>query len=97
MARPSKKTVYERIEDQKNKIKETEELLVTLNEELQTLFTERDELEMRQLFEMMRSKGLTIDEALSKIGEDTSQIEDEKPSKPKNKKADKEVIEITEE
>lgn len=67
MARTSKKSVYERIEDQKAKIKETEELLVTLNEELQTLNLEKDDLEMRQLLEAMKSKGLTIDEALLKL------------------------------
>ena len=40
MARPAKKTVYERIEDKINTIKETEELLVNLNKELQELYCE---------------------------------------------------------
>ena len=35
MARTSKKNVYERIEEQQNKILETEKILETLNEELQ--------------------------------------------------------------
>ena len=42
MARPNKKTVYERITEQQNKIHETEELLSKLNEELQELYKEKD-------------------------------------------------------
>lgn len=90
MARKSK-SVYERIEDKKLSIKETEELLVTLNNELQELCAEKDELEMKKLLEAMKSKGLTIDEALSKIGEEKSLIENEKSPKTKNKKVEKEV------
>lgn len=61
MARPAKKTVYEKIEDVKKEILKTEELLVKLNEELQTLNSEKDDLEMHQIFEMVRSNGLSID------------------------------------
>ena len=64
MARPKTKTVYERIEEKLNVIKETEELLVKLNDELKDLYTEKDELEMRQLLEQMKENGLTIDKAL---------------------------------
>lgn len=67
MARTSKKSVYERIEDKKQTIKETEELLTTLNEELQTLNLEKDDLEMRLLLAKVKEKGLTIDEALLKF------------------------------
>lgn len=81
MARISKKSVYERIEDKKQTIKETEELLATLNEELQTLNLEKDDLEMRQLLEAMKSKGLTINEALSKF--ESERAEDAKTSKAK--------------
>ena len=63
MARPAKKTVYERIEEKQKTIKETEELLVRLNEELKTLNSEKDDLEMHQLFGLMKSNGLTIDKA----------------------------------
>ena len=49
MARKSKsnksKDVYERIEDKLQSIKETEELLAQLNNELQELYTERDKLQ----------------------------------------------------
>lgn len=63
MARTPKKNIYEKIEEQKNKIKETEELLVKLNDELKALNSEKDDLEMHQLFELMKSNGLTIDRA----------------------------------
>lgn len=68
MARKSKSvSVYERIEDKKQTIKETEELLTVLNEELETLNLEKDDLEMKQLLDAMKSKDLTINEALTKI------------------------------
>ena len=63
MARPAKKTVYERIEEKVQAIKETEALLVKLNEELQALNSEKDDLEMHQLLELMKANGLTIDKA----------------------------------
>ena len=88
MARINKKSVYERIEDKKQNIKETEELLATLNEELQTLYLEKDDLEMRQLLEMMKSKGLTIDQALAKFESESAPVKEAKASKAKNKKED---------
>ena len=94
MARVSKKSVYERIEDKLQNIKETEELLATQKEELQTLYLEKDDLEMRQLLEMMKSKGLTIDQALAKF-ESESQTKEEKSSRSKNKKSE-DVSEIVE-
>lgn len=96
MARTSKKSVYERIEEKKQSIKEAEEMLVQLNNELQELFGEKDELEMRQLLEAMKSKGLTIDQALAKF-ESESQAKEVKVSKTKSKKPDEEIIENTEE
>lgn len=88
MARKSKstsKSVYERIEDKKLSIKETEELLVQLNNELQELYNEKDDLEMRQLLSMMKSKGLTIDEA-AKLFQDNLAEEQEKEVKKRKKK-----------
>ena len=64
MARKSTKSVYERIEEKKQNINEVEEMLAQLNNELQELYTERDNLQMSQLFETMKAKGLDIDEAL---------------------------------
>lgn len=65
MARLAKKSVYERIEDMLQSIKQTEELLATQNKELEALYLEKDDLEMKQLLNMMKSKGLTIDQALT--------------------------------
>ena len=83
MARVSKKSVYERIEEKLQDIKNTEELLATQKEELQTLYLEKDDLEMRQLLEMMKSKGLTIDQALAKFECEVTQAKEPKPKKNK--------------
>ena len=64
MARPIRKNIYERIDDQKNKIKETEKLLAELNEELQALYLERDKQEMELIFKKVKENGLTIDKAI---------------------------------
>lgn len=63
MAR-KQKSVYERIEDKKEEILQTEETLRNLNQELQVLFTEKDELEMRQLLERMKANNLDISQAI---------------------------------
>ena len=107
MARKTKstsKSVYERIEDKLQNIKETEELLVQLNNELQELYTERDNLQMSQLFEAMKTKGLDINEALALLhtsspsgqenNKDNSQNnEQDKPKKRNKKETVKEVKE----
>ena len=64
MARPKAKTIYERIEDQQIKIKETEEMLKALNNELQYLYVERDKEEAEKLFALMKANGLTIEKAV---------------------------------
>ena len=66
MARPSKKglSVYERIEQKKNEIKETEETLARLDDELKVLFQEQDDLEMHQMLEQIRANGIDINQAL---------------------------------
>ena len=69
MARPNKKNVYERIDEKKMRIKETEELLAKLNEELQELYSEKDDLEMHQLLELVKANGLSIDKALSLLNQ----------------------------
>ena len=90
MARTSRKSVYERIEDKLQNIRETEEVLAQLNNELQELYTERDNLQMAQLFEAMKTKGLDIDEALRLLSNSSEQnIEQDKPKK----KVKKEIIE----
>ena len=72
MARPVRKNIYERIDDQKNKIKETEKLLSELNEELQALYSERDKQEMELLFNKMRESGLTVDKAIELLQGNTN-------------------------
>ena len=64
MSRPVKKNVYERIDEQKNKIQETETLLKKLNDELQELYAEKDDSQMRQLLKQMKDSGLSIDQAM---------------------------------
>lgn len=84
MARSTRKNVYERIEDKKNEILEAEQLLATLNEELETLYSEKDDLEMKQLLEAMKSKGLTINEAIEKMRGDSEPINEPKARKKKS-------------
>lgn len=69
MARPIKKNVYDRIDEKKMRIKETEELLAKLNEELQELYSEKDDLEMHQLLELVKANGLSIDKAMSLLNQ----------------------------
>ena len=63
MARKTKLSIYEQIEAKQQAIKKTEELLRKLNTELENLYAQRDEFEMRQLFAKMREKNLSIDKA----------------------------------
>lgn len=63
MARKTKLSIYEQIEAKQQAIKKTEELLQKLNTELESLYAQRDELEMKQLFAKMREKNLSIDKA----------------------------------
>jgi len=67
MARVSKKDVYVRIADKKEEIRQTEELLTQLNEELKVLYKEQDELEMSRMLETIRSQGIDIETALAKL------------------------------
>lgn len=97
MARPNKKSVYERIEDKLQNIKETEELLVQLNNELQDLYGEKDDLEMHQLLDMMKSKGLTINEAAKLFQDNLVDEQQEKEVKKRKKKETEEENNIVEE
>ena len=53
MARVKSKSVYERIEEKEQNIRETQEL-----------FAEKDDLEMRQLLSQMKANNLDINKAL---------------------------------
>lgn len=63
MARPTKKSIYGRIEEKNNEIIEMESQLAALKDELQMLYDEKDDLEMHQLLDMMKANGLTINQA----------------------------------
>ena len=67
MARPSKKSIYERIESKKEEILNKEKELNELNKELQDLFSERDQEEMERLLAKVRESGLDIESALQKL------------------------------
>lgn len=58
-----RKNVYERIEDTKRKIAETEETLAQLKMLLSTQTAERDDLEMHQLFDFIRKNNISLDQA----------------------------------
>lgn len=64
MARIKTKSVYERIQEKQDEILKTEEMLKTLNYELQELFQEKDDLEMRLLLQKVKEKKLDITKAL---------------------------------
>ena len=59
------KTVYERIEETKNKIAAKEVELQQLKNNLQDLELERDNLEMHQLFNLIKNKGISFEQAKS--------------------------------
>ena len=90
MARPTRKNVYERIEDKKKEILDAEQLLATLNEELEVLYSEKDDLEMKQLLEAMKLKGLTINEALAKMSGDLEPVSETIVPKSRKKKVEEE-------
>ena len=64
MARPSKKTIYERINDKIMEIQKTEDILNKLNKELQELYSQKDKEEMEKLLAQVKESGLSIDKAL---------------------------------
>ena len=61
MARKGK-SVYERIEEVKSEIKLTEQHLSELKSQLQTLYDEKDDLEMRQTWAAIKSNGLNLED-----------------------------------
>ena len=68
MARKSKiVSVYERINQKKNEIQQEENVLAKLNNELKELYKEQDNEEMLRMLEAIRSNGLDIETALTKL------------------------------
>lgn len=63
MARkPKLISVYERIEETKSEITSTEQHLSQLKSQLETLLVEKEELEMRQAWEIIKKNGMTLEE-----------------------------------
>lgn len=58
-----RKNIYERIEDTKRRIAETEETLAQLKMLLSNQMAERDDLEMHQLFDFIRKNNISLDQA----------------------------------
>ena len=61
------KSIYEKITEKKSEIQLAQEKLQNLTNELLELESEQDDLEMRQLLNAARAKGLNIEQALAKI------------------------------
>ena len=61
------KDVYSRIIEKKAQIKEAEDRLQTLNEELKNLNKERDDLEMKQMFEAARERNVDVQQVINII------------------------------
>lgn len=61
MARKTK-SVYERIEETLSEITSTEQHLAELKSQLQSLYEEKDDLEMRQTWAAIKNNGLTIED-----------------------------------
>ena len=61
MARKGK-SVYERIEEVKSEIQLTEQHLYELKSQLQSLYDEKDDLEMRQTWAAIKSNGLNLED-----------------------------------
>ena len=62
-----RKSVYERIEDAQNKITAKEQELAQLNMVLRNLEAERDDLEMHQLFELVKKNNINFEKAKSML------------------------------
>lgn len=63
MARkPKSISVYERIENVKTEIAATEQHLDQLRYQLEELYAEKDDLEMRETWSKIKNSGLTLDD-----------------------------------
>ena len=63
MARKSKNlSVYERITDTLSSIESTEQQLAELKSQLQNLYEEKDDLEMREIWKEIKNNGLTSED-----------------------------------
>ena len=78
MARPSKRTIYERIKTVEDEILNKEKEISELNKVLQELFEEQKQEEMLRLYEKMIAANLTIEDALNKIDQNIRNNEQDK-------------------
>ncbi len=65
------KTVYERITSKEAEIVAAQQKVEQLKVQLQTLHKEREELEMKKLFEAMKAKGMSLEDAIKKLSSPT--------------------------
>lgn len=65
------KTVYERITSKEAEIVAAQQKVEQLKVQLQTLHREREELEMKKLFETMKAKGMSLEDAIKKLSSPT--------------------------
>ena len=65
------KTVYERITSKEAEIVAAQQKMEQLKVQLQTLHKEREELEMKKLFEAMKAKGMSLEDAIKKLSSPT--------------------------
>ena len=65
------KTVYERITSKEAEIIAAQQKVEQLKVQLQTLHKEREELEMKKLFEAMKAKGMSLEDAIKKLSSPT--------------------------
>lgn len=54
------KSVYERIENTLSEITSTEQILINLKSQLEVLYAEKDDLEMRQAWAIIKNSRITI-------------------------------------
>lgn len=65
------KTVYERITSKDAEIAAAQKKVEELKGQLQALHKEREELEMKKLFEAMKAKGMSLEDAIKKLSSPT--------------------------
>ena len=86
MARTSKNTsIYDKLMKNEEDIKSAENLLKQLKSERETLLQEKDDYEMRRMWEFVKNNNLSLEEAKMLIAKDTSKNE-QKSSKNKPNK-----------
>lgn len=86
MARTSKNTsIYDKLMKNEEDIKSAENFLKQLKSERETLLQEKDDYEMRRMWEFVKNNNLSLEEAKMLIAKDTSKNE-QKSSKNKPNK-----------